>query len=469
MKNKGITLIALVVTIVVLLILAGITISLIFSENGIISKAREAKEATVISSIKERIELDKLSKRLEKEGDITEEELKDILNNYGEIIYEENETTIKGIIEKDNGYEVLLPDIMDGVLNQNIYVTLYTDGTLGFSNNQETIEGKTVSKSYGNIKGKVFEQRVENNIVYTIVPWDKEQDSITNAIFVNEIKPSSTDSWFFNCKQLVEIQKIQNLDTKQVTTMYGMFWGCWSLKEVDVSGFDTSKVTNMNRMFADCQSITSLNLKNFDTRLVTDMECMFWRCKELREIDLSSFDTNKVINMGRMMEQCLTLEFVNISSLDTSKVTDMNRMFAYDSNLKELDISNFDTSKVENMDYMFYTCSKLTKLDVSKFNTSQVTTMEGMFGVCTELTMLDLNNFDTSNVINMMAMFNACVKLESLDISSFNISKVIDMSHMFRGSNQLKVIYVGSGWKINEETKTELMFHGCGTSSVTVK
>ena len=40
-RENGITLIALVVTIVVLLILAGITISLVFSENGIIAKAKE--------------------------------------------------------------------------------------------------------------------------------------------------------------------------------------------------------------------------------------------------------------------------------------------------------------------------------------------------------------------------------------------------------------------------------------------
>ena len=39
-------LIALVVTIVVLLILAGITISLVFDENGVVTKAREAAEKT---------------------------------------------------------------------------------------------------------------------------------------------------------------------------------------------------------------------------------------------------------------------------------------------------------------------------------------------------------------------------------------------------------------------------------------
>ena len=46
MKNRGVTLISLVVTIVVLLILAGITIGTIFDDNGIIEKAQEAANAT---------------------------------------------------------------------------------------------------------------------------------------------------------------------------------------------------------------------------------------------------------------------------------------------------------------------------------------------------------------------------------------------------------------------------------------
>lgn len=46
-KKDGITLVALVVTIVVLLILAGITLSLVLGENGIINKAKEAKDTTI--------------------------------------------------------------------------------------------------------------------------------------------------------------------------------------------------------------------------------------------------------------------------------------------------------------------------------------------------------------------------------------------------------------------------------------
>ncbi len=42
-KEKGITLVALVVTIVVLLILAGVSISLVLGNNGIVKKAQDAK------------------------------------------------------------------------------------------------------------------------------------------------------------------------------------------------------------------------------------------------------------------------------------------------------------------------------------------------------------------------------------------------------------------------------------------
>ena len=54
-ETKGITLIALVVTIVILLILAGISINLVLGDNGIIIKAGESKDLTIIEQEKEQI------------------------------------------------------------------------------------------------------------------------------------------------------------------------------------------------------------------------------------------------------------------------------------------------------------------------------------------------------------------------------------------------------------------------------
>ena len=61
-NNTGITLIALVVTVIILLILSGVTISAITGENGILKKAKLAKEISETSNEKESIELAFVSK-----------------------------------------------------------------------------------------------------------------------------------------------------------------------------------------------------------------------------------------------------------------------------------------------------------------------------------------------------------------------------------------------------------------------
>ncbi len=68
MSNSAVTLIALVLTIIVLLILAGITLNMVLGENGIINKASMAKQKT--NEVQE-LENKKI------------EELQDKLNNYG--------------------------------------------------------------------------------------------------------------------------------------------------------------------------------------------------------------------------------------------------------------------------------------------------------------------------------------------------------------------------------------------------
>ncbi|MCI9063481.1 MAG: hypothetical protein HFJ17_02610, partial [Clostridia bacterium] len=56
-NNKGITLIALVITIIVLLILAGVAISMLAGDNSILRQAADSKQKTNQSSIEEQIKL----------------------------------------------------------------------------------------------------------------------------------------------------------------------------------------------------------------------------------------------------------------------------------------------------------------------------------------------------------------------------------------------------------------------------
>lgn len=56
-QDKAITLVALIVTIIILLLLAGITISLVLGDNGILNRAKTSGEEYTKASIKEEIEL----------------------------------------------------------------------------------------------------------------------------------------------------------------------------------------------------------------------------------------------------------------------------------------------------------------------------------------------------------------------------------------------------------------------------
>ena len=85
-KETGITLIALIVTIIVLLILAGVTIAMLTGQNGILTQAQNAKEQTEIAEVKERVQLDILNwqaDKLKKGEDVsvtTPEKVQEILN-----------------------------------------------------------------------------------------------------------------------------------------------------------------------------------------------------------------------------------------------------------------------------------------------------------------------------------------------------------------------------------------------------
>ena len=68
MKNqKGVTLVALVVTIIVLIILTGISINLILGDNGIITIAKKARENTELAKIQEETELNEFHEQINNE------------------------------------------------------------------------------------------------------------------------------------------------------------------------------------------------------------------------------------------------------------------------------------------------------------------------------------------------------------------------------------------------------------------
>ncbi len=91
MKNKGITLVSLVITIVVLIILASVAVYFGLSRNGIFERSKQARELTNKQSATEKINLKittaQINKYAEKQEDITLKELSEVLRNDEEIEY----------------------------------------------------------------------------------------------------------------------------------------------------------------------------------------------------------------------------------------------------------------------------------------------------------------------------------------------------------------------------------------------
>ena len=99
-KQQGITLIALAVTIIVMLILAGVTIAALTSENGIINQANTVKEKNKVAKTEEEARLEYSNLILEKQMD-----------GHGET------TELSDVIERleENGYETVEKDGNDNI------------------------------------------------------------------------------------------------------------------------------------------------------------------------------------------------------------------------------------------------------------------------------------------------------------------------------------------------------------------
>ena len=112
-KNKGITLIALVVTIIVLLILAGISITMLTGQNGILNRAGEAKSANGVAQGEELIKVSVMDALTRGTGELTDENLRKALSsNFGtegkdyEIVGSEDCGWTVTIKENDKDYKI---------------------------------------------------------------------------------------------------------------------------------------------------------------------------------------------------------------------------------------------------------------------------------------------------------------------------------------------------------------------------
>ena len=173
-KNKGITLIALVITIIVLLILAGVSIAMLTGQNGILTQAQNASTQTEIAEAKEKAQMDIMawqSERLENGQDATL-----------------NDETVKTILTgKDYVKELKDTSFISTKGEHEIqYSELYTTGST--TGGQTVVDGVTVPSGFTHIAGESKEEGIvvadskENEFVW--VPVTKKEDGTPTDPYV---------------------------------------------------------------------------------------------------------------------------------------------------------------------------------------------------------------------------------------------------------------------------------------------
>ena len=205
LKNKkGITLIALVVTIVVLLILAGVTISLLLDENGIIAKSKDARTETRVSQIEDEVGMWKQHNFINKESNQAQESADTMLANLisRKLLTEE---------EIDRDQELITIKKKDGTIIKEIS---YSSVTINISKSPATKKAGAVILTVDSVEG-MTRPNIDmtngdeelNNFVNSLSE-DQKKEIIRNGYIklVNKEDPSANCTTFQDVLDLAKEQ-----------------------------------------------------------------------------------------------------------------------------------------------------------------------------------------------------------------------------------------------------------------------
>ena len=177
--QNGITLIALVITIIVLLILAGVSIAMLTGQNGILTQAQNSKTVTENKSAEEKVKLSVMGARAD-DGTLTVGKLRTELANYG------------GIVEGDTFPVTATVDGKSFTVDANGNVT--SAGSSAVPNPPAPTENGTLGTVTGSEKtNTTVKDSLGNQVVvpagFKVVNKDA---NVTNGIVVEDVSHTAT-------------------------------------------------------------------------------------------------------------------------------------------------------------------------------------------------------------------------------------------------------------------------------------
>lgn len=494
-RTKGITLMALIITIIVLLILVGISIAIFNGENGILTRASDAKIETVVATVKENLYLEQIEKVIDDkevtpESLLAEKKVKRTVQqsedgNYY-IYYALKEDAVKGMQGLGKGNVANLRDVflIDDKLNvkyissngkeygDKIEEKILEDETkIRFSNKAFS---EYVSKISGATEEEMKFEWMKNQTSLTIT--DPAVDSLEDLVFFPNLESLTLGEYGNNIPQITTMDGVENCTKlKSLTVLYGSDKDYSAVGNLDnlatFNRFAGNDYKNIIDALKYCKSIQNVSIRN---QKISDMS----KVAELGNLRTLIFRNNDISKIEGL-ENMNNLEYLDLSDNEIIKIESLENLV----NLKELYLRNNQISDITPLskntslttldlkgnsqidgnksNYTYERLEKLNKIgeildrggeinvDIDKLglftnykildlSNQNLTTLEPIEGL-TQLTTLNLNaNKLTLEDERSQEILQSLKNLENLNLTNNQIVNIKAINNL----NNLKLLYL---------------------------
>lgn len=456
---NGITLIALVITIIVLLILAGVSITMLTGDNGILNGVNNAKIETALSAVKEQVHLYQIEKKMDNqeltpENLVSEGKVSRIVRLGKEdkyyMHYSLKDNSFDGMQGLGKGNISNLKDVFLIDDNLNIKYIASNGREYGDNLNNKVLEDETeikfssktfseyISKISGVIEDELKFKWMKNQT--SLIITDSTVDSLADLIFFPNLTSLTLGDSSGNSPQITKLDGIENC----------------------------TKLTNIMIWHGDNKIYSALsylpNLKSFSRYGGSDYNNIIDALKYCNNLESLSIQSNKIDRMNRINELG-NLKRLNLEQNQINKIEGLENK----SNIEHLYLSNNQISKVEGLE-------NLKNLETLYLSNNQITDITPL-SINTSLTNLYLkgnskidgnrNNYtgkklEALNKIGEILDRNGTINIDVDKIGLFNNYKTLDLSKQqlttlepLEGLTQLTELNLDTNQLTLEDTKSQ--------------